>query len=202
MVAYRIKIAVIFVILFYALYGAASFISQYNPFQFRLWLPFEANIPFYPWFSVFYLAVGLPGILLVSNLTTRYEINLLLKIMLGQTAFASIMFIILPLQLGFQPGATHETTNWFYQLADTVNLERNQFPSLHVTFTVTTSTLLMQYLKPVEKLLMTVVAFCVVLSTLLIHEHHLIDIGGGVLLAWYGVYRWKTATRTAAAAST
>jgi hypothetical protein len=106
---------------------------------------------------------------------------------------AALFFIAAPVQSSFPE--RHVTGPWSatFLLADTLNLERNLFPSLHVAFAVTAALALAPTLGRWSRLLPLAWAATIAASTLLIHEHHIADVVGGVLLAllaWRHVGRW------------
>ena len=73
-----------------------------------------------------------------------------------------------------------------YEIADEANLRYNCFPSLHVAGGVACLDVYTGKARLVGKLLLWLWAAGLTLSTLLLHQHHLIDAGGGLLLAWLG----------------
>jgi len=70
-----------------------------------------------------------------------------------------------------------------FVLADTMNLELNYFPSLHVCFAFTTA----WFFAPRYRWLGLLWASAVAWSTLAIREHYLADVAGGLLLAVVGI---------------
>ena len=73
-----------------------------------------------------------------------------------------------------------------FVLADLVNLENNYFPSLHVCFAFMSAMVAARYLTFIPALLALFWAVLIAVSTMLIHEHHFVDILGGILLASAG----------------
>ena len=97
---------------------------------------------------------------------------------------AAVIFILIPMQDGF---TEVEPTGAFanvFRFADFINLNHNHAPSLHVAFAVTTAYTFASYANEVITKIF-IASFCalVVVSTVLTHQHHLVDVIAGFLLA-------------------
>ena len=155
--------------------GAAWWTSRYASLP--AWdFAFEHRLPFVPGLSIVYLTIT-PALLLAPLiLRTRAELAPLAITLCIETLIACVFFLLFPQSTAF---ARPEVTGWAripFGVADTFNLQYNEFPSLHVAFAVS---LAWAYRRPAWK----VWAAAVALSTWLMWEHHLADILGGVALA-------------------
>ena len=65
-----------------------------------------------------------------------------------------------------------------FQLADVMNLERNDLPSLHVAFAFTLAMAFAPRARPVGRVLLYAWAIVTALSTLLTRQHHVLDVAG------------------------
>lgn len=69
-------------------------------------------------------------------------------------------------------------------IADTVNLDGNNFPSLHVALSVSAVLAYLPLVKSPWKAFFATWALLIVLSTLLTRQHGLADVAGGLALAF------------------
>ncbi len=168
---------------FYTFYGAASFITSLHPWRLRLYFNFELTIPFWPQWAVVYLSLNVM-LGLAPFIFPRWQALLPLALtMVIEILVASLIFIVLPLEDGFTHTNVTGLTGYFFKLADTVNLEHNYLPSLHVTFAVTAALAFSTRCRLAGRALFMGWVLAISASTVLIHEHHLLDILFGMLLA-------------------
>ncbi len=169
--------------IFYSLYGLGSYLTAYVPWDFPLYLSWEPGLPFLPQWAPVYLSLNLLLALVPAVLRKWEEMAPLFCTMVAQTVVAFFFFLLVPIEGGFAP---RPVTNEWLGLADTLNLEHNYMPSLHVTFAVTAALVIGHRANTAGRLFFGLWAAAISLSTVLIHEHHLIDVAGGALLAWLG----------------
>jgi hypothetical protein len=125
----------LFGVLFGVGYPAASWLAMRHATLPAWGLPFEQHVPFVPWTALLYLTI-IPALLL-APLILRDELEPFATTLCLETLIACAFFVLLP-----QTTAFHRppVTGWaapFFHLADALNLESNQFPSLHVAFACT-----------------------------------------------------------------
>jgi len=192
-----------FLTIFVVFFGGTSALSAFIPWRAEVALPFELDIPFRPEWSIVYLSM-IPLLLLLPLARPRWQDLFPVFITLvAETVVASAIFIALPVQSSFPE--RHATGTWgdAFLLADTLNLERNLFPSLHVAFAVTAALALAPTVGRWSRLLLLAWVSAISASTLLIHEHHLVDVAAGALLAmlaWRHLGRWAALVDVLAAA--
>ncbi|RKH47659.1 phosphatase PAP2 family protein [Corallococcus llansteffanensis] len=177
-------LAVGFALFFLAVYGGASWVTGFYPGGLRVDLPFEQHVPFIPGWAAVY--VSMDALLLLSLFIFRTWRQMLpfALALCAQTVVGALCFLVFPVEVAWAPRAV--TGGWMqvFQLADTMNLERNYLPSLHVAFACTAALAYSERSGPVARGLFTLWALAIAASTLLIHEHHLVDVLAGALLAW------------------
>lgn len=176
-----------FFCIFYGVYGFTNWITALHTWRLPLYFTFELAIPFWPGWAIIYLSIN--GMFLLSPFVFRTwrELWPLFMTVVVQTFIAGFFFIILPMESGFP---AIEATGWavpFFNLADTVNLDYNYFPSLHVTFALTIALGLSKRCHLGCQILLISWALAIASSTILTHEHHLLDILGGIGLAIFGI---------------
>jgi PAP2 superfamily len=137
---------------------------------------FEHRLPFVPSLSLVYLTITPVLLLAPFILRTRTELAPLAITLCVETLIACAFFLLFPQSTAF---VRPEVTGWArvpFRIADTLNLQYNEFPSLHVAFAFSAA---WAYRRVAWK----VWAVAVAISTWLIREHHLADILGGIALA-------------------
>jgi hypothetical protein len=169
-------LVIAFAMLFAVCYGGAAYLASTYA-SLPAWdFAFEHLLPFVPSLSIIYLTIT-PALLLAPlYFRTRSELAPLFFGLSLQTIIATIFFVAFPQKTAF---VRPEVTGWArvpFELADAINLDFNEFPSLHVAFAVS---LAFAY----RKRAWTIWAIAVAISTWLIYEHHLLDILGGIALA-------------------
>ncbi len=181
---------------FLLVYGGASALSAHVPWRIRVDLPWEATIPFVPWSAVPYLSMLVLLALAPFVIRRTRELALLAFALAAQTALAAVFFVALPVETTFPERVADGGAAWFFLIADTLNLERNFLPSLHVAFAATA---VLAFLPSASRRVgagLCSWAAAIAASTVFMHEHHLADVVAGLVLAggtWWLVTRWRIA---------
>lgn len=183
----------VFLLVFVTFFGGASALSAWIPWHVEVALPIELRIAFRPEWSLVYLSM-IPLLLFLPLARWRWrDLFPVFATLVVETIAASVFFLAMPVQSSFPPRDASGAWSGFFVLADTLNLERNLFPSLHVAFAVTGALALAPSVGRWGRFLFFAWAVAIAASTVLIHEHHLADVAGGVLLAllaWHSIARW------------
>lgn len=168
---------------FAVIYGGASALSAVVPWRVRVDLPFEQSIPFLPWSAVVYLSMNL--LLLVAPFVLKDARRLAAfgALLILQMLIAAPFFVLLPVADVFGPRVVEGAAAPFFRLADTMNLERNYLPSLHVAFSVTAA-------RAYGGRWWWSWAAAIAASTLLMHEHYVVDVIAGAALALVAFALW------------
>lgn len=171
--------SVLFIVTFYSANEyAISLVSRW-----KMYSQIELKIPYMEsWFSiygsVFILVCFVPFILQRSSDIRRWGHECNAAILL-----AAICFFALPAELGYPILPRTDTPSvvaWIKGIAGQYNL----FPSLHVALSTITVKNLKLYCKMPQSLCLDLWWVMVVASTLLTHQHHIVDVLGGMILAW------------------
>jgi membrane-associated phospholipid phosphatase len=172
-----------FAILFAICYGGASWITgQYASLP--AWdLPFEQRIPFVPATSVVYLSLTPALCLALLIFRRRSELAPFAAVLGAQVLIATACFLVFPQTTSFVRPPVIGWARWPFELADTMNLRYNHFPSLHVSFAFSAACAYGQRTGVLGKTLWALWSVAVAASTVLMWEHHVVDIAGGLILA-------------------
>ena len=190
-----LKMVAIFLLFFYSFYGAAAYLADYIGYKFDVGFEFEKHIPFIPAMATVYLTVGPMMLLSIFILRQTNAMRQLLRVLCAQTLIGFGIFLAFPVESNFPP-QNSASLPAVYLFADLINLKNNELPSLHFCFAVTMALIYSHNRGPAIGILFHSWALAIGASTLLIHEHNLLDLLAGYLLAWSGARWWKNATAT------
>jgi hypothetical protein len=169
--------------LFGVCYGGASWLATRHPSLPNWNLTIDAAVPFVPSMAVLYLTI-IPVLMAAPLLfRTRREIAPLAATLSVETLIATAFFIAMPQTTAWTRPPVGGWAGVFFRTADALNLEANQFPSLHVAFACTAAYAYALRSGRFGRWLWRSWGVIVVASAWLIHEHPLVDLIGGAALA-------------------
>ncbi|WP_233591646.1 phosphatase PAP2 family protein [Corallococcus sp. AB011P] len=177
-----------FALFFLAVYGGASWVTGFYSGGLRVDLPIEQHIPFMPGWAAVYVSMDVLLLLSLFIFRTWRQMLPFALALCAETVLGALCFLVLPVEVAWPPRAVTGVWASIFQAADTMNLERNYLPSLHVAFACTAALAYRERSGPVASIAFALWALAIAASTLLIHEHHLVDVVAGALLAW-GTWR-------------
>lgn len=174
-----------------AVYFSADWLTGLREERVRIHLDAELAIPFIPAFILAYRSIDLMFPLAPFVLRSRVEIRGLTLALAIVTAIAGVCFLAAPAEAAYP---TQACGMWepLYAWNRHIALTYNMVPSLHVALSVVTLSAYSLRCGNVGKGLLAIWAAAIALSTLLTHQHHLLDVATGLLLGWGGhrlVYR-------------
>jgi membrane-associated phospholipid phosphatase len=174
---------------FAVVYGGADALTARRGFRVPVHLSAELRIPFVPAMTVFYMSLYLFFLLAPFVLRTRREIRALVSTLAFVIGCSGVAFLLFPAELAFAPPRKEELGPWagLYHCADTLNLTYNLVPSLHVAFAAVCAAVLSRRASAVGRAALWSWAILIAASTVLIHQHHVLDVVTGWLLAMVGV---------------
>ena len=170
-------------IVFFTVYPLCNWLTAKRGTTFSLYIESELSIPFIPEFVWAYLSLYLLFIIPPFFLNPA-RMDVLGKQLVAATIFCGVIFLLLPARLGFERTVPDDP---FYRSIFAnmfaVDLPHNVVPSLHVTFS---SLILLSLYRAQQADLakITLGAWLVLIcaSTVLVHQHHLLDVVTGLLV--------------------
>jgi membrane-associated phospholipid phosphatase len=193
---FYIPLSLVFTALFIAVYGGASWLSaQRNPPP-APHFAFESAIPFVPAMAWIYLSVPLALVLTPLVLRTKREVLPFFFTLTAQLLAAGLCYLIYPVAPAWPPRVADGPAAGVFHLADLLNLDFNELPSLHLSFAATIALVFGRRLSPrgtAVRLLLWIWVLAVGASTLMLHEHHAFDVLTGTalgILSVATVQRW------------
>lgn len=189
----RLRIAAACGAWFWLVYGVSDLVTGWRAGQEALpsvALPMDAHVPFIPEAAWVYLSVS-PALLLPVLLLDPRRLRVLARVFAGQVALAGLAYLVLPVAPTRTPEGDLPAAMRF---ADLVNLTYNSAPSLHVALSATCLLALWSRGAPLRNAGLVVWALAIAVSTLLTHQHFVVDVIAGAALAAAGLLAFRTAS--------
>ena len=168
---------------FLLVYGGADALNARRAFRVPVHLNAELAIPFIPETVLIYMSIYLL-FLMAPFILRRREKFLALSITLNSMILvAGICFVLLPSEPAFAAQDNLGAFPGLFRFADWLNLKTNLVPSLHVALSVGCVAAFAMRAGSIGKALLWTWAAATAASTLLTHQHHVVDVVAGVALA-------------------
>ena len=182
---YALLLSFVNTLWFVLVYGGMDALTARRSFRVPVHFPAELAIPFVPAMTLFYMSIYLLFWMAPFVLRTRREFRALVITLAFAIFCGGIGFLLFPANLAFAQPREEELGIWagMFHLADKLNLTYNLLPSLHVAFAVICVAVFSARASVAGKVLLWIWAAMVASSTVLIHQHHLLDVATGWLLA-------------------
>lgn len=166
-------------------FAGANWFTAHRTTQVRVDLAFDAFIPLVPAFTLVYMSIYLLFLAVPFVLRTRREVRTLAIAQSVTILVAGICFLLIPAKLAFVPATDSELGIWksLFHFADRLNLDYNLVPSLHVALSIICIEFFCLHANGAGKTILRLWGLAIAASTLFTHQHHLIDVSSGYLLA-------------------
>lgn len=164
-------------------YPLANLLAQQRGVERNLAIGLDAGIPFVPWMIVPYASSGLFFTLIFFAVRTPEQLRVASRRLLLATVAGCLFFVLLPARFAHARPPVIDTlpAALFEQLA-LVDLPYNQFPSLHVAYCLIFWLALAPMCRPALRAALACWLLLVAASTVFTWQHHVLDVGGGLLL--------------------
>lgn len=172
---------------FLVVYGGCDFVTAHRP-RHRVHFDFERAIPFVPASVVAYDSVYPLMWLAPFVLRSRPELIVYAVAYVAIVAVAGIGFLAYPAELGFTPDPDAGIWAPLVLATKAASLHYNLVPSLHVAIATLTTAIYAPRAGAVVRLFLWGWAVLVAASTLLLHQHHVVDVVAGWLLGVAGAW--------------
>ncbi len=168
---------------FFVLYPTINMFTTTRADTLDLWFPAELDIPFIPAFIWAYLSMYLIILVPVLFLNRREQKRMALEL-IAVTLISSVIFLLFPARLGFvRQLPSDPLCRAVFEQLFTLDAPHNLVPSLHVAWSCTA--VLAASRKATGWFLWVLYGWLLLisLSTLFVHQHHLLDVMTGGLLS-------------------
>ena len=177
-------VAAIYFVGFSIVWTIAHELSDLHGTRLPLTFEWESRVPLQRWAIPLYFTLDLSVILLPFIFRSAREAIPPMAILLLQVVIAAPFFVLLPIENAYVDDMP--TGVWGAFLFEPLGMKNvsqwNQTPSLHVAYSLTVATVVARRFGGLWRWLAFAWAIPVSISTMLVHEHHLICVVGGLLL--------------------
>ena len=149
-------------------------------------LPFEVDLPLVPGLVAAYLSIHAVFALAPFALPARRELRALMTALAAVIGVAGLGFLLVPADLAFPPPTGLGVWEAPFRLADVLNGDHNLVPSLHVALAVTCLAAYARAAPPLGRALLWGWGALIAVSTVLTHQHHVVDALSGFALGLAG----------------
>lgn len=177
-----IKLSILLNILFIIAYGCTNWINSQRTDHWLLYSDWELSIPLMPKFIFVYasfsILTAIPLFIFQNS-----QILLLAKRMALGIIISSVIFLLVPTQLGFTRAIENIDYTPLFSILFQVDYPYNLFPSLHIVLSTITFLTLLPYCSKTLILILSSWWLLLCASVVLVHQHHIADIAGGFVVA-------------------
>jgi membrane-associated phospholipid phosphatase len=184
---YSLLLAVAVGAWFEAVYAGADYLTSLHRYRVRVHLDAELLIPFVPESVLGYMSIYPLLAAPAFVLRTRRELRALALTLAAVIAVAGACFLLVPAEDAFPPPGEMGAWSAPVRLARRIALRHNYLPSLHVALSLVCVLVYARLAGPVGRALLWLWGGAIGLSTLLLHQHYLLDVAAAWVLALAGV---------------
>jgi membrane-associated phospholipid phosphatase/phytoene/squalene synthetase len=184
----KAALAIAFAGLWTVVYGTANWLTSLHTLRVPAPLLGETSLPFVPAAALLYLSLDPMMMSCVFIFRTWRGFVPLLVVLCAQTLIAGVFFVALPIENAFPPPSPAGPWAALFRLADFVNLDNNYLPSLHVSYAFTVALAIRRERRTLGGFFL-LWALGIAVSTLLLHQHYVLDVVAGIGLA-AGTMAW------------
>jgi membrane-associated phospholipid phosphatase len=167
---------------FALVYGGCDWLTAHRNLRVPIHLSFELSIPLVPgavlaYMSIYALFLAGPFIIRERREFTALILGLALATLVG-----GVGFLLVPSQTAFAPPGELGMWDGLFRFADRLNLDYNMVPSLHVALSVACVAAFARHAGRATHWALWLWAVAIAVSTLLTHQHHVVDVVTGWVL--------------------
>ena len=183
------RVYAVLTLLFALVYFGANWWASQRGGVATLQAHWEHHIPFIPSVIAVYLSIALVFALPVFALDERSFIRMARAFALC-TCIAGAVFVALPFRLGFDRPASVAGFESIYSTLYRLDAPFNTVPSLHIAYsTLVLWTLVRGTASRLGQLALAMWWLAICASVLLVRQHHVVDVAGGIALG--GACSWR-----------
>lgn len=168
-------------ILFLFVYLMCNYLAAARADWYRLYFDWELNLPFIPQFILIYVSILILLWLPLFTLSSR-EFQILSYRIAVAIIISGIIFLLFPAHIGFQRPELISDYSWMYYYLEIVDQPHNLLPSLHISYSALILYAAFMHASPALKLFYLCWFFSMCFAVVLIYQHHVLDVLGGVVV--------------------
>lgn len=177
------------------IYGGSEWLTAQRSLRVPIHLPIELSIPLIPGAVIIYMSIYLLFLAGPFIVRERREFSALIFALSLATLFGGVGFLLVPSRAAFAPPGDLGIWAGMFHFADRLNLDYNMVPSLHVALSVCCIAAFARHAAQLGRVLLWTWAAAIALSTLVTHQHHVVDVvsGWAVGIVAYRIGRLRVA---------
>jgi membrane-associated phospholipid phosphatase len=178
-------------LLFMVVYGGCNWITAHRSDVGTWYYSWENSIPFVPLMIIPYMSINVFFVCGPFLCQSRNELRVLAQRITFAILVAGVCFLLIPLRFSAvrpQPG---DWTGPIFRFLHTFDQPYNLLPSLHIAFRTILADLYSRHTKGIIRVASHVWFILIGFSTLLIWQHHCVDVAGGFALAAICFYLFR-----------
>ena len=175
-------------LLFVVIYGVAGWITSLRTDVGTWAFSWEQNLPFVQWLIVPYMSLDLFFVAAPFLCTERTELLVFRRRMSMAILIAGTMFLLMPLRFAFPRPQPTDWTSTLFHVLHGFDRPFNLFPSLHISILMILGGTYYRHTRGLVRLLVQGWFALIGVSTVLTHQHHVIDVVGGFALGILSYY--------------
>lgn len=181
-VALSLRWASALLVVFVILYGGLNWVTAQRTARLQLWFDWELAIPLVPWMVWPYLSIFASFFLPMFALDTP-RIHALCRRLAVATVISAIAFLLFPAELGYARQESVPGSEAAFRLLHALDLPHNLAPSLHVSWSLVLLLTLRSVSPRWSRFGFDLWLLLLVTSVVFTHQHHVLDVAGGMLVA-------------------
>jgi membrane-associated phospholipid phosphatase len=163
-------------------YGGADLVARLHSHRISSYLALDDRIPFVPSATLVYSSLWVMFAIVPFVLRREHELRSLARIIRFEILIAGVCFLLAPMPDRLPPADLGRFAAAF-RAADLLNLQFNQFPSLHAAFGFTLGWVLGKPFGPAGRLLLATWSLAIAAAALMTWQHGVLDVAAGAVLA-------------------
>jgi membrane-associated phospholipid phosphatase len=181
--------------LFMAVYGAINWLTTQRADVGMLFFEWERAIPFVPWLIVPYMSIDLFFVVAPFLCKSEEELKVFARRVVFAVLVAGVVFLLFPLKFAFARPAAEGWIGFLFNALTSFDEPFNLLPSQHITLRTILAATYARHAKGVWKSLAHVWFSLIGISTVLVYQHHVLDVVGGFMVAGLAFYLFSHAPR-------
>jgi membrane-associated phospholipid phosphatase len=172
-------------IAFFSVYPVTNWLASQRAHTFALYIPLELEMPFVPQFIWVYLSLYVlflaPAVLMPAA-----RMPSLGKQLVAGTLISGLIFVLVPARLGFPRIVPQDALHGgIYATVFEIDQPHNLVPSLHLVFSGAIALACAHGASPALRRLLFAWLAAITLSTVLVRQHHLLDVAAAFVLVYF-----------------
>lgn len=168
--------------LFLVLYNICNYLIDWAGYAGSFCYLWEKELPFIPLMILPYMSLDIFFVCAPFFSKSQSDLSRLEKRIILAIVISCFCFLAVPLKCTYQKPEVSGTLGWIFSNFLKLDKPFNQFPSLHITFSLILADYFRTRTKGILRLSLLVWFGLIMISTLFTYQHHVIDIFGGLLL--------------------